>query len=114
MHFCWTYIFTFDSLDGQHPQVIRNLSAYLKKEALDKKRIVNIGNVGSKSVPVHVILKFFFRRILYTSPCSDFHEQSGTLSPHDSSKPPVSHFTASPDQAQKKGVSCGAKGCMAQ
>jgi hypothetical protein len=52
LHFCRTYIFTFDSLGAQHPQVIRNLSAYLKMEALDKKKVATAGNVGSKSVPV--------------------------------------------------------------
>jgi hypothetical protein len=49
---CRTYIFTFDSLGGRHQTVIRKLSAYLEMEALDKKKIVNFGNVGSKAVPV--------------------------------------------------------------
>ncbi|KAG6916326.1 hypothetical protein DXG01_007376 [Tephrocybe rancida] len=31
-----TYIFTFDSLGSKHPQAIRNLTRYLKKEAHDK------------------------------------------------------------------------------
>ncbi|KAG6813577.1 hypothetical protein H0H92_009621 [Tricholoma furcatifolium] len=31
-----TYIFTFDSLGSKHPQAIRNLARYLKKEAQDK------------------------------------------------------------------------------
>jgi Ulp1 family protease len=52
LRFCRTYIFTFDSLGGQHPKVIRELSEYLKMEALDKKKIVITGKVGSKSVPV--------------------------------------------------------------
>ena len=52
LRFCRAYIFTFDSLGGRHPQAIRKLSAYLKMEALDKKKVVNTGIVASKSVPV--------------------------------------------------------------
>ena len=50
--FCSTYIFTFDSLGGRHPQAIKKLSTYLKMEALDKKKVENTGTVVSKSVPV--------------------------------------------------------------
>ena len=52
LRFCRTYILTFDSLGGRHPQAIKKLTAYLKLEALDKKKVVNTGNVGSKSAPV--------------------------------------------------------------
>jgi hypothetical protein len=70
LRFCRTYIFTFDSLGGRHPQAINKLSAYLKLEANDKKKVENTGNIGSKSVPVgsqsffqiHLFfLKAFFR-----------------------------------------------------
>jgi hypothetical protein len=66
LRFCRTYIFTFDSLGGRHPQAINKLSAYLKMEALDKKKVENTGNVGSKSVPVGS-QSFFFRYIFSES-----------------------------------------------
>lgn len=62
LHFCRTYIFTFDSLGGEHPQVIKNLSAYLKMEAFDKKKAVNTGDVGSKSA---IVSSQFFRYIFF-------------------------------------------------
>ena len=52
LRFCRTYIFTFDSLGGKHPQAVKKLSMYLKMEAQDKKKVENTGSVGSKSVPV--------------------------------------------------------------
>lgn len=50
--FCRTFIFTFDSLGGRHPQAIRKLTTYLKMEASDKKKVENTGDVSSKAVPV--------------------------------------------------------------
>ncbi len=43
-----TYIFTFDSLGGRHPQAIKKLSAYLKMEAKDKKGIDNAKTAEGK------------------------------------------------------------------
>ena len=36
-----TYIFVFDSLNGKHPGATKNLSQYLRFEAMDKKGIEN-------------------------------------------------------------------------
>ncbi|KAG5646528.1 hypothetical protein DXG03_003295 [Asterophora parasitica] len=49
-----TYIFTFDSLGSRHPQAIKQLSRYLKKEAEDKmKRMDTSDPVGKQAlVPV--------------------------------------------------------------
>jgi hypothetical protein len=51
---CRTYIFTFDSLGGRHPQAIKKLSAYLKMEARDKKGIDNAAVAGGKPALVCV------------------------------------------------------------
>lgn len=65
LRFCRTFIFTFDSLGGRHPQAIRKLSSYLKMEALDKKNVTNTSLVASKSVPVGS--HFFFQISLFES-----------------------------------------------
>ena len=48
LRFCRTYIFTFDSLGGRHPQAIKKLSAYLKLEAGDKKKVMNPSSAEGK------------------------------------------------------------------
>jgi hypothetical protein len=40
-----TWIFTFDSLGGSHPAAIKNLQAYLRFEALDKKSVTDVNEV---------------------------------------------------------------------
>lgn len=47
-----TYIFTFDSLGSRHPAVIKKLSAYLKMEAQDKKKIMNASSAEGRSALV--------------------------------------------------------------
>ena len=64
--YCRTYIFTFDSLGGRHPQAIKRLSAYLKMEAKDKKGVDNAAVAEGKMAlvcvivfPSHFVLKNF-------------------------------------------------------
>ncbi|RDB17956.1 hypothetical protein Hypma_000947 [Hypsizygus marmoreus] len=49
-----TYIFTMDSLGSKHPQAVKQLGRYLKKEAADKKRITETSDpIGKQAfVPV--------------------------------------------------------------
>jgi hypothetical protein len=47
-----TYILTFDSLGGRHPQAVKRLSAYLQMEAVDKKKTINTSDAVGKTVLV--------------------------------------------------------------
>jgi Ulp1 family protease len=47
-----TYIFTLDSLGSRHPTVLNNLRKYLKKEAEDKKNIVDTSDAIGKQALV--------------------------------------------------------------
>ncbi|KAG5654258.1 hypothetical protein H0H81_005501 [Sphagnurus paluster] len=49
-----TYIFTFDSLGSKHPQAIRQLRKYLKKEAEDKLGKTNTSEAQGKQAQVPV------------------------------------------------------------
>jgi len=52
LQFGRTYIFTFDSLGGRHPQAVKKLSGYLKMEAKDKKNIDEAGVALGKAALV--------------------------------------------------------------
>ena len=60
--FCRTYIFTFDSLGSRHPQAIKRLSAYLKMEAQDKKKVVNASSAEGRSA---LVGSLFLKYILF-------------------------------------------------
>ncbi|KAF8073873.1 hypothetical protein FPV67DRAFT_772567 [Lyophyllum atratum] len=49
-----TYIFTFDSLGSKHPQAIKQLSRYLKKEAHDKLKKTETSDAQGKQALVPV------------------------------------------------------------
>jgi len=50
--FCRTYIFTFDSLGLRRPRAVERLSAYLKMEAQDKKKVINASSAEGRSASV--------------------------------------------------------------
>jgi len=50
-----TYVFTFDSLGGRHPQAVKKLASYLKMEAKDKKNIDETGVVLGKTALVRLV-----------------------------------------------------------